>query len=120
MLHKSHSVILGRFLYLLHLPLIISYALVTSDIVASAPAVRKHFINMRRGALWFNVIWSSIAVAMCVGVVPPAFALGNSLHHLSLGYAAAIAILDDARSSGDLTLLFGLQEPMIFLGNAVK
>lgn len=118
MQNKYHSVVLGRFTYLLHLPLIVSYALITANIVASAPAARKHFIDMERGAFWFNVAWASIAIAMCCGVFPSAFALGNSLHQLSVGYSIAVGIVEQARASGDITLLFALEEPMALLGRS--
>lgn len=116
MRQKSSSVVLGRFWLLLHLPLIVSYILVGSNVLASTPNFRRHFINMNHGALWFNLGTAGIILAMSAGVVPPAIALGDALHSASVGYNKALIILQEAKSTGDITHLFALQETLGHLG----
>lgn len=116
MRQKSHSVVLGRFWLLLHLPLIVSYILVGSNVLASTPNFRRHFINMNHGALWFNLGTAGIILAMSAGVVPPAIALGDALHSASVGYNNALVIIQEARATGDITRLLSLQESLGHLG----
>lgn len=118
MLHKKHTVFIGRFWLLLHIPLILSYALVTSNVMASSPPIRRHFSRMRHGVVWFNVFLFLVGVGMSIGVVPPAIALGNALHLGSVGYNSAVEVVRNAASKQDPTLLAGLAESMAMLGKS--
>ena len=116
LLAKNHSVVIGRFWLLLHLPLIVSYLLVGSNVLASAPAFRKYFVNMHRGRFWFNFATLAMSLAMCAGIVAPAIALGDALHSASVGYNEAVFIVQQANSTGNIAQLLSLQDTLVHLG----
>lgn len=116
MRRKNHSVAIGRFWLLLHVPLLVSYAIVGSNVLASTPAFRKYFIKTRSGPFWFNLGTALVSLTMSAGVIAPAIALGDALHGASVGYNEGMAIVRQANSTGDITQLLALQGVLGKLG----
>lgn len=98
------------------MPLVVSYAMLTGNVVASAPAVRRQFSKVRHGSLYFNAGLATLTFGMCASIFPSAFQVGDALKRVSASYAEIMQIMEQGSVSENLAMLMEIAEPLALIG----